>query len=252
MTIPLQSSIIYGPLDSRRFGKSLGINLLPVEGKLCSFDCIYCQYGKTDADASLSFPKAEEIKEAAEVYFQEAVVKNTRIDWIMLSGNGEPTLHPDFHRVILILTELRDSFLPGIPIGILSNSSTCHRTDIRDSLSKLDGRFMKLDAGNTECLKAVNRPLLESYWKEVMGGLYHLPRIVLQSMFVTGVFDNAVDAAVDEWIEVVRYIRPEAVQVYTTERPTAHEGVLPVSIERLEAIANSLTAKTRIAAMVYD
>ena len=252
MTIPLQSSVVYGPIDSRRFGKSLGINLLPSDQKICSFDCLYCQYGETAINKLGSFPDLGHIHEEVQERLIKSKENKEGLSWIMIAGNGEPTLHPQFHEAVKLLLSLREAYAPAVPIGILSNSSTCHRPDIQDSLLKLDGRFMKLDAGDTHTFHAINRPISPSVWKEVIGGLYHLHRIVIQSMFVNGAFDNTTDKAVEDWIRAVQYIQPESVQVYTVDRPTADKGILAVPKEKLEAIANRLSDKAHVSAFVFD
>lgn len=252
MTIPLQNSIVYGPMESRRFGKSLGINLLPTDQKVCSFDCLYCQYSKTETPKQSVFPSLSQIENEFKDGVGRLKEKNQEITWITIAGNGEPTLYPRFSDAVDLLMGLRDDCAPGIPIGILSNSSTCHREDIRDSLLKLDGRFMKLDAGDTLTHWALNQPVSAAGWKNMIGGLYQLHHIVLQSMFVDGVVDNTSDLVVQDWLRTVDYIKPEAVQVYTIDRPTRHEGVLAVDKERLQVIANQVTTRTGIPAYIYD
>ncbi|MBI4352793.1 MAG: radical SAM protein [Candidatus Omnitrophica bacterium] len=252
MGIPLQSGIIYGPLESRRFGRSLGINLLPGDRKVCSFDCGYCQYGTADQKPPIVFPAFEDIEREVGAFLSLAKRESRKIDWIMIAGNGEPTLHPDFGRVVRVLGRLRDFHLSGVPIGILSNSSTCHRPEIQEALWKLDKCFMKLDAGTQEVLHGVNKPFAKEGWSRMIGGIYQLRRFALQSMFVTGKADNASPEAVEEWISTVGYLMPESVQVYTLDRPAGEEGILPVPRGRLEEIAKALTEKTGILASVYE
>ena len=252
MSISLQHEIVYGPIHSRRFGTSLGINILPTDQKICLYDCVYCQYGPTDLHRALGFPTLDQIEGDLAAVFPEWKNHKRPLDWIMIAGNGEPTLHPDFDKVIEILLSFRDRYLFGVPIGILSNSSTCYKPRIQDCLRKLDGRFMKLDAGSPEMFAAVNQPCKAVQWRQILGGLYHLQRIVLQSMFVVGSADNTKDSSVGEWIETVRYIKPESVQVYTVSRPTSQEGILPASRPKLDQIAELLMENTRIPAYVYD
>ena len=251
MTIPLQTGIVYGPLESRRFGKSLGINLLPSEQKVCSFDCLYCQYGRTRVQKPISFPEAAKVEEEVSRSFASAKDRGEAIHWIMIAGNGEPTLHPEFPKIVHTLRLLRDRWFPGVPIGILSNSATCHWADIHDSLSLLDGRFMKLDAGSPDVLGAVNQPLNKSLWPQMIGGLYRLRNIVLQSLFIRGMADNTSEKAVEDWIDAVGYVRPESVQLYTIDRPPAEESVQSVEKTALEAIAVRLREKTKIPAFVF-
>jgi len=251
MTIPLQTGIIYGPLNSRRFGKSLGINLLPADQKVCSFDCVYCQYDQPEPGRRIVFPSLERIKEEVGAFFSEAKEKKQKIDWITIAGNGEPTLHPQFSDVVEALIELRDKVLKGTPIGILSNSTTCHRAQIHESLLKLDGCFMKLDAGSENICNALNHPKSAAQWEQVIQGLRQLTNITLQSMFIKGTADNSTAAAVEEWIKQVDSIKPKAVQIYTIDRSPRDVGIQAVSKERLEEIGALLTRKTGVEALVF-
>ncbi len=247
--IKLQSGIVYGPVVSRRFGKSLGINLLPANAKVCTFDCVYCQY--KDSPGGRGFADFPEIYAQLLSDFERIRDQKIKIDWIMLSGNGEPTLHPDFADIVDSLLTLRDVYFPKTPLGILSNSSTCHKKEIRDALSKLDGRFMKLDAGSLYIFHDVNRPFTTLSWGDVIQGLSDLPNVVLQSMFVTGKVDNTGEKAVDDWIEAVRCIRPSEVQIYTVDRMPQDAGILPADEKKLKTISDKLKAKTHIQSTVY-
>ncbi len=248
-TVSLQSGVAYGPVDSRRFGKSLGINLLPDNFKVCSFDCVYCQY--TDGAGKPKFRDFAEIYTQLLSDFEEIRNRKTGIDWIMLAGNGEPTLYPGFSEVVEGLLTLRQLYFPKASIGVLSNSSTCHRKEIREALSKLDGRFMKLDAGNLDLFHALNRPASAHSWGDVIDGLCKLPGTTLQSMFVKGLVDNTGEKAVEDWIETVRRIRPLEVQIYSVDRTPKEEGVLPAAGGKLQEIADKLKMKTAIPAKVY-
>ena len=252
MNIALQSQVIYGPMSSRRFGKSLGINLLPTDQKICSFDCVYCQYGPTQMKWPHHFPSLEEIKAEMGDYFTSAYHRDAPIRWIMIAGNGEPTLHPEFGKAVDILIDSRNAYCKDVPIGILSNSSTCSRPEIQDALLRLDARFMKLDAGKPGDLDEINRPLQKKIWLNAVSGLYQLRHVVLQSMFVAGRFDNTTPEMIDDWVEAVRYVRPQSVQIYTIDRPTAEEEVSKVPREKLEHIARILTQRTGIPSAVFD
>jgi wyosine [tRNA(Phe)-imidazoG37] synthetase (radical SAM superfamily) len=252
MPIALQTGVVYGPLKSRRFGNSLGINLLPADQKVCSFDCGYCQYGKTKMKAPFAFPAPDQIESEVDSFFLKALDEKIPLDWMMIAGNGEPTLHPRFKEVVEALIYLRDRAIPALPIGILSNASTCDRPEIQEALLKLDKCFMKLDAGSLELFEAINQPFSKNQWRRIMQGLYHLRRLTLQSMFVEGRVDNTTDQSVDEWIRAVHYVRPESVLIYTLDRPTAEEGILAVSKEKLDQIAGRLLKETGIECSVYD
>lgn len=250
-TMPLQKSVVYGPMDSRRFGKSLGINLLPKDQKVCSYACVYCQYEEPSRHEACDFPTLSEIRSETEAAFAEAKHAKRKLDWIMFSGNGEPTLHPDFLRAVETVVQMRNLYLPTVPLGILSNSTTCYLPDVQAALSKLNGKFMKLDAGNMRVFRAVNRPESTLLWGDVICGLYRLPGCVIQSMFISGRVDNTSPEAVDDWVRALDYIQPKSVQIYTAERATSLPGVLPVSRERLDAIASKLRLTTRIPAEVF-
>ena len=246
----LQSNIVYGPVDSRRFGKSLGINLLPLSAKVCSFDCVYCQY--KEGPGGHGFTSFREIQAQLQADFKRISGLKTKVDWIMLSGNGEPTLYPEFPAAVDGLIKLRETYFPKASLGILSNSSTCHKKGIRQILSKLDGRFMKLDAGNLSICHDVNRPASAFSLADIVQGLCDLPEVTLQSMFVTGQVDNTGEKAVDDWIEAVKQIRPLEVQIYTVDREPREEGILPVDQEKLHAISKKLMTETLIKSEVYS
>lgn len=248
MTIPLQTGILYGPLDSRRFGRSLGINLLPGDQKICNFNCVYCQYGGSKLKRAAKFPSVKEIW-LSFIEFSESF--SGKIDRITIAGNGEPTLHPQFQKVAKQLTSLRDLFFPGIPVGILSNSSTCHDPRIRAALELLDDRFMKLDAGSDRSFQDINAPSAAAEWDRMIAGLRQLKAVVIQSMFVGGPAQNISDEAVEEWIEKVRAIRPKSVQIYTLDRSPRLNTALPVPRRVLADISERLTRKTKIPAQVY-
>lgn len=249
----LQRSVLYGPVQSRRLGRSLGINILPLAKKLCNFNCVYCQYGPTTLPLDYrEVPSVFAIQAVCARRFAELREAGMAPDCMTLSGNGEPTLHPEFPRVVRNLTALRDRVFPGVPLGILSDSSTVHREEIRRALERLDERYMKLDAGEPATAARVNQPLFKLDWERMIRNLARLRRVTLQSMFVTGAVDNTSSESVSRWIETVGRISPLSVQVYTVSRAPAHPKVLPVAIEKLEAIADSLIRRTGIPAHVFS
>lgn len=250
--IPLQSGIVYGPLKSRRFGTSLGINLLPTTEKICNFSCVYCQYGQSQLAENVIFPTIQEIESEVATFLNDTKNQNDAIDWIMIAGNGEATLHPDFADIVDCLRSLRDQMFPNLPIGILSNSSTCHQLVIQEALSKLEGRFMKLDAGTKPLFYAVNHPTPAVQWTNIISGLYHLRNIVLQSLFFAGDVQNVSEDLIDDWIVAVNYIQPVSVQIYTIDRPTYNKNLLPVPQEVLDLISSRLFKKTGIKGIVFD
>ena len=249
---PLQSAAVYGPIHSRRYGYSLGINPLPVSYKFCDFDCVYCQYGWTPRPQPNEKQPHEKLKSADELLseidhsFQIALSNKTPVDVITIAGNGEPTLHPQFSRLVDGLLDLRDQYFPKVRIGILSDSSQCYRLEIRQALAKLDDRSMKLDAGDWETVQKVNRPLANFDWTRTLRSLEALKDITLQTLFVQGSCDNTSPRQIESWIEAVRLVRPKSVQVYTVDRPPADAGIRPVSVSQLRTIAEQCEAATHI------
>jgi wyosine [tRNA(Phe)-imidazoG37] synthetase (radical SAM superfamily) len=156
----LFDNIVFGPLNSRRFGVSLGINLLPLKNKVCNFNCIYCECGWTDLKSfDINYFDSKEVIAAIEKRFKQLANDNTHIDSITFAGNGEPTMHPQFVTIIDATIELRNLYLPGIKITVLSNATLLGNRSVFDSLKKVDLKVMKLDAGTTDMLIKIDKPL---------------------------------------------------------------------------------------------
>jgi wyosine [tRNA(Phe)-imidazoG37] synthetase (radical SAM superfamily) len=253
MTIAMQSGIVYGPMKSRRFGASLGINFLPKNKKLCNFDCVYCQYDtKESTHIRSAFPTLRQIEREFRLATEDPWIRDIRIDWIMIAGNGEPTLHPQFSKAVEDILALRNECFPGVPVGILSNASRCHLSDIRNALARLDGRFMKLDAGSTAGWLKTNRPCPRLEWDEMVEGMRRMDRVVIQSLFFespTG--GNAGPESVNEWMDAIERIRPASVQIYTVDRAPQEACVGPVMRDRLDEILQSLSQRTGILGEVF-
>ena len=252
-TIPLQDSVVYGPIASRRLGSSLGINLLPLTHKVCSSNCVYCQYGWTAPGGS-----PERLKRVAELLtdieraFQGLFAAGTRVDCITLAGNGEPTLHPDLVEIIRGVKELRDRYFPGAAVGILSDATQTMHSQVRYALGLLDARYLKFDAADEATWRRINKPMGPISFQAMLEALRTIPDIILQSMFIQGSCDNTEAPHVQAWIEAVGSIRPRSVQVYTVDRGTADSGITEVPRERLQEIADRLTAATGIPTEVFD
>ena len=251
--IDLQTSVVYGPIQSRRLGSSLGINPLPWSYKLCSSNCVYCQYGWTVSHhPTEAIKRAPELLALIEEAFQEHAEQGTPVDCITLAGNGEPTLHPDLEELVIGIKRLRDRYFPTAKVGILSDSTQVHRPHVIRALGLLDIRCMKLDAGDEAMWRTINLPLGDADWTRMIEGLMRLPATILQSMFIQGSYDNTQDEHVNRWIELVASIRPTSVQVYTVDRAPADQDIVKVPPARLQTIASRLTAQTGIPAEVYD
>ena len=251
--IPLQDSVVYGPIHSRRLGHSLGINILPVSHKVCSSNCVYCQYGWT---VSGRFPerlkKAPELLKEIEESFSRLVHSGTRVDCVTLAGNGEPALHPELEAVIIGLKALRDVYFPKAPVGILSDSTQITRHKVRQAIGWLDVCYMKFDAAEESTWRRINDPLGHTDFQAMIRVLHELPDVILQSMFVQGTYDNTDDGHLATWIDRVAWIHPQSVQVYTIDRPTAAAGITKVPRPILEGIAARLTEATGVPAEVFD
>ncbi len=250
--IPLHPEIIYGPVRSRRLGQSLGLNVLPTNYKLCSFNCVYCQCGWTavhtidPTDRLGDFPTPDNFERALRSAFSE----QKEIDNITFSGNGEPTLHPQFEELVNIARRLKEEYFPEAKLGVLSNSSTVSTESVRRALAKLDFRIMKLDAGSLEPFRKINRPHKGINYKTILNGLKSLDKITLQTMFVDGSIRNTENQEVREWMERVGEIQPMNAQIYSLHRPPAESSLREVPPERLREIAAQTEEATGVAVEV--
>ena len=186
----LQKGIIYGPILSRRLGRSLGINLLPVNKKLCSFNCVYCQYGFTDilvtSPARELFPTVDQVISAIETYLK----KPHSIDYLTFSGNGEPTLYPDFGEIVKETVKLRNRYRPNAKLAILSNASMVSRYEIRQALTQIDKPILKLDAGDANTFKQINDPASDVSFEDIVEGMKLVDRIIIQTALFKGELGN--------------------------------------------------------------
>jgi len=240
----LQEGIVYGPVRSRRLGQSLGVNILPRNVKLCTFNCSYCQYGWTRGGARTPrgigdvWPTPASVAKAVGLRLRRAMANGEVVHRLTLAGNGEPTLHPEFADVVARLRKLRSELAPDLPIVILSNSTTLDRPSVVAALEGLDERYMKLDAGDTAILRRVNSSPLTV--DQIVAGLQRLSNVIIQAMFVRdrlGRIDNAGDVAVASWIGAVTRVAPSRVQVYSIDRAPAWPYLQAVPAARLDEIA---------------
>ncbi|HMC77506.1 MAG TPA: radical SAM protein [Vicinamibacterales bacterium] len=242
----LQCGIVYGPVQSRRLGRSLGVNLSPPGRKTCNFNCSYCQYGWTDFPASKAFPAADAVIEAVD----RALALDNAVDAITVAGNGEPTLHPGFAPIAHGLYEVRARRAPGAKLALLSNGSTLNRLDVVYSLSRFDMRCIKLDAGDATTFRRINAPGIPL--ARLISDLGRVANLTLQSMFVRdseGVVDNTTPRALGAWLEAVDRIRPQSVDLYSIARGPARDTLLPVPAAFLDGVADRVR-KLGIAARV--
>jgi wyosine [tRNA(Phe)-imidazoG37] synthetase (radical SAM superfamily) len=243
--------IVFGPVRSRRFGVSLGINLLPLNTKVCSFNCIYCECGLTPEcpePGSGGFYSREAIRHAMETRFAELVTKGVQPDNITFAGNGEPTLHPEFDLIIDDTIALRNRFFPGSKITVLSNATTLSDSQIKGALLKVDNNVLKLDAGTDEYLRLINDPLGKISLAEVVSNLKHFNgNLIIQSLFLRGningkYFDSGSADHVKAWLEQIREIAPKLVMIYPIDRATPVAGLEKLTPTELDRIAEQITA----------
>ncbi|MCA9319172.1 MAG: radical SAM protein [Planctomycetes bacterium] len=234
-------SIIYGPVVSRRYGRSLGINPMPRTDKLCNFNCVYCQLGWTApqqtgyAPDKSVFASPEEIASALRAVSRATLAE---VDAIMICGNGEPTLHPRFSAMVDQLVAVRDTVAPRLPITLLTNGTRLSNPEIHAALSRLDQVAVKLDAGSLRKLKQIDMPREPVDLRVIAEATALLPRAVIQSCFVEGSVANTDEASIKDWLAALRFIRPERVDIYTISRTPPTDRVHGVSLATLEKIAD--------------
>jgi wyosine [tRNA(Phe)-imidazoG37] synthetase (radical SAM superfamily) len=244
--------LIYGPVSSLRYGTTLGINLLGKD-KICSFNCGYCDLGRTDLTLNYVrkehvFPSLDEIVSKLRVAVSGL---KTEVKALVISGNGEPTLHPQFDEIIQGLIPVRNEILTSIPIVVLTNGAHLDSKKVITGLNLTDERVVKIDAGNDTVFKAVNNPLVRTSVAKIMNGVRKLNDCTIQSMFVRGTFDNTLPEMIEEWIEVVGILKPKSVQLMTVTRNPVDPKIIAVDEDTLYTIAHKLKKRTQLEANVY-
>ena len=245
MSTILFDQIVYGPVHSRRLGVSLGINLSPTDGKRCTFDCIYCECGLNIERKTFKQPPArEDVQKTLSRKLTQLKTEGLCPDRITFSGNGEPTMHPDFAGIIDDTLELRDKIVPSAKVAVLTNSTVLHKIDVLQALCKIDENLMKLDAANDKLIKFIDQPVVHDFTAEkVIEQLLRFNgKLTIQTIFLRGEYkgekiDNTHDEDVYLWIEALKKIRPQKVMIYTISRETPVKTLQKIPIETLEKIA---------------
>ena len=242
MTV-IYPSPIFGPVHSRRLGISLGINLLPPDGKVCSFDCIYCECGfNADHRPHAPLPTRQEVRQALEAKLQEMKAQGPAPDVLTFAGNGEPTSHPHFAGIIDDTLALRDRYFPQAKVSVLSNATFIHRPDVFAALCKVDNNILKLDTVCDDYIALLNRPAGSYSVRRVIEGMKAFEgNCIVQTMFLKGGYqgrdmDNTADDYVLPWLEAVKEIAPRQVMVYTIDRETPDHDLRKASHEELDRI----------------
>jgi len=252
-TLALQAGIVYGPVRSRRLGLSLGVNLMPTAYKLCPFNCVYCQYGWSRLSRLDLSPHADELPSPQDVEraVAEALGAGPAADYITFSGNGESSVHPAFPEIVDRVIRVRDRLLPSVRTCILSNAAGVLRPEVRQAVSRLDRAVLKLDAGDEETFRAVNRPCPGLGLGDLLEGMRRLDRFETQTLFTDGDVENVSDARREAWIACLGELKPERAQIYSLDRPPAHAGLRAVDAGRLREIAAEARARTGVIVEAY-
>ena len=237
----MRETTVFGPIFSRRLGSSLGINLLPEEGKICNFDCVYCECGwNADGRGDTLLPSASRVRELLEVKLASCAADGTPIDSITFSGDGEPTLHPDFAAIVGSTLELRDRYYPSARVSVLSNATRLGREDVFRALRQVDNPILKLDAPTDAQAALINRPAGDYHVSDVVEGMLRFEGdFVLQTMFLKGP-GWATEDWLAPWMEIVRQVRPREIMVYTLDREPPMSGLRKYSTEQMGLLVQPL------------
>jgi wyosine [tRNA(Phe)-imidazoG37] synthetase (radical SAM superfamily) len=249
MSTFLFDDIVFGPVQSRRLGVSLGINLLPTNSKVCTFDCIYCECGWTDKGENVGIlPKHEDVISRLESVLADRKQNGLPIDAITFAGNGEPTMHPAFAEIITDTIKLRKKYYPEARISVLGNATLIHRPKIYHALQNVDDNILKLDSGFEETIRKINCPLGNFDMDQLINGLLEFKgNLTIQTMFIRGkyegeIIDNTTCEEVEEWLKVLKTVKPKKLMVYTIARDTAADEIEAVSKIELDQIAEKARA----------
>lgn len=235
--------IVFGPIFSRRLGSSLGVNILPTVGKLCNFDCVYCECGwNKDGRSDGRLPHLEEVEAALEEKMSRAAAEGVPVDSITFSGNGEPTVNPDFPQIVDATLRLRDKYFPKAKVSVLSNAVLVGRKDIAEALKKVDNPILKIDASSDELVGKINKPVGTYRLADIVEALKGFEgNFVLQTMFLRSPeFDTTSQEALEGWMNIVREVRPREIMVYTIDRETPDKSLGKYTVEEMTAFVQPL------------
>lgn len=252
------SETIFGPIHSRRLGTSLGVNLSPRDGKVCSFDCLYCEAGyNAQGPGTSGLPSRAETASLLEARLKAMHDAGERLDVITFSGNGEPTVNPDFPGIIDDTIALRDKYFPEVKVSVLTNSTMLRSETVVKALKKVDNPILKLDSAVESTMRALDRPVSPSFTVEKV--IAHLAEFghdgIIQTMITRGThngqtIDNSTDAEINALIEAFKIIKPREIMLYSLDRPTPETALQKVPKEELRSIAERITRATSIPVLV--
>jgi wyosine [tRNA(Phe)-imidazoG37] synthetase (radical SAM superfamily) len=239
----LYNDVIFGPIRSRRLGLSLGVNLLPLTSKLCSFNCIYCECGWNRTGEQPRFNSREDVSRLLGAKLREMAAAGTCPDVITFAGNGEPTIHPHFEAIVGDTIALRDEICPSAKVSVLSNATMIGRESVRRALGRVDNNILKLDSAFDETVRLIDNPVGAYSVAEVVDNMMKFRgQMIIQTMFLRGeyagqVVDNTTEREVSAWLELVKKVHPRQVMIYTIDRDTPAENLRKVPSEELHTIA---------------
>lgn len=243
----LFDSIVYGPIRSRRLGVSLGVNLMPTTAKLCTFDCVYCECGWNQPVSHPQLPSREQVRAALE---SQLLTLDVQPDVITFSGNGEPTLHPDFLGIIQDTCALRDQYCPNAKVSVLSNSTQLGRKDVVEALLLCDNRILKLDSAIDTTMQLIDKPVNQHLtvaqivqWLSLFEGNFTLQTCFLRGEYEGRVIDNTTHEELSAWYQIVDILHPKQVMIYVIDRATPLQTLSKVPADEMEAIAAPLREK---------
>ncbi|MFP4663550.1 MAG: radical SAM protein [Bacteroidales bacterium] len=244
----LFDNIVFGPVKSRRLGNSLGINLLPLNKKVCNFNCVYCECGWTFSGTE-KLPAAEYIIQSMENKFRELSEGHVPVDVITFAGNGEPTMHPQFSRIISEVLKLRERYFPGAKIAVLTNATLLHKESVRMALQKIDMALLKLDSAFEKSVRTINQPQGHFNFPTYLENIRNFPgKKIIQTMFIRyekdgKIVDNTSEIEIAAWLDELDKIRPDLVMIYSIARDTPDKAVRQIGLEKLKAIARQVEAR---------
>lgn len=257
MTV-IYPSPIFGPVHSRRLGVSLGINLLPADGKCCSFDCIYCECGfNGDFIPRQKMPTREEVHDALEAQLVKMQQEGPAPDVFTFAGNGEPTLHPHFPEIIDDTLALRNRYFPNAKVSVLTNATQILRQPVFDALCKVDNNICKLDTISADYIRLADRPSANYDVDKIVARLKEFgDRCVIQTMFMKGSYnglsiDNTAEEFVAPWLDTIAEIRPREVMIYTIDRETPARSLAKATPAELDAIADRIRQRGIVCKVAY-
>ena len=239
----MREELVFGPIFSRRLGSSLGINLLPTRGKLCNFDCIYCECGwNKDGREDRTLPTPGQLQDALEAALKDCAGRSIGIDSITFSGDGEPTLHPDFPEMVDITLALRNKYAPSAKVSVLSNATRLGREPVFHALRKVDNPILKIDAPTDELAARINRPARDYHVRAVVENLKRFEgNFILQTMFLrSGDFDSSSPEVLQGWMDLVRELHPREIMVYTLDREAPQAGLEKFTVGQMRECVRPL------------